>query len=54
MNILLIVAGAVLMLAGIVMSVSGHKTERQFYDYIKLSLDKIAEDIAKISSDGMF
>lgn len=36
------------------MSVSGHKDERTFRDYVKLSLDEFAEEVAKSSCDGMF
>lgn len=36
------------------MSVSGHKDERTFRDYVKLSLDEKAEELSKLSVDGMF
>ena len=36
------------------MSISGHKDERTFLDYVKLSLDEFAEEVAKSSCDGMF
>ncbi len=36
------------------MSVSGHKDERTFLDYVKLSLDEKAEELFKLSADGMF
>lgn len=36
------------------MSVSGHKDERTFKDYVKLSLDEKAEELSKLSVDGMF
>lgn len=36
------------------MSVSGHKDERTFMDYVKLSLDEKAEELFKLSADGMF
>ena len=36
------------------MVVSGHKDERTFRDYVKLSLDEFAEEVAKSSCDGMF
>ena len=36
------------------MSVSGHKDERTFKDYVKLSLDELAEVVASSSCDGMF
>ena len=37
-----------------IMSVSGHKDERTFMDYVKLSLDEKAEELFKLSADGMF
>ena len=37
-----------------IMAVSGHKDDRTFRDYVKLSLDEKAEEIFKLSSDGMF
>ena len=36
------------------MSVSGHKDERTFLDYVKLSSDERAEELSKLSVDGMF
>ena len=44
------------------MSISGHKDEKTFYEYIKLSLDEMADSIAKemeerkkaINGDGLF
>lgn len=36
------------------MSVSGHKTEKTFNDYIKLGLDEWADNIASSSKDGLF
>ena len=36
------------------MSVSGHKDQRTFLDYVKLSMDELAEVVAKSSCDGMF
>ncbi|MCH5335476.1 MAG: hypothetical protein J1D86_06725 [Alistipes sp.] len=36
------------------MSVSGHKEERTFKEYVKLSLDELAEVVAMSSTDGMF
>ena len=36
------------------MSVSGHKDERTFMDYVKLSLDEKAEELFMLSADGMF
>ena len=36
------------------MSVSGHKDQRTLLDYVKLSMDELAEVIAKSSCDGMF
>lgn len=36
------------------MSVSGHKDEKTFRDYVKLSLDEKAEELSKLSVDGMF
>ena len=35
-------------------SVSGHKDRRTFLDYVKLSMDELAEVVAKSSCDGMF
>lgn len=38
-----------------IMSVSGHKTERSFNEYVKLSLDERAEEVFKSTTrDGMF
>ncbi|MDE7459848.1 MAG: site-specific integrase [Paramuribaculum sp.] len=37
-----------------IMSVSGHKDERTFKEYVKLSLDEKAEELFKSSKDGMF
>ena len=37
-----------------IMSVSGHKDERTFMDYVKLSLDEKAEELFKLSAHGMF
>ena len=34
------------------MHVSGHKTQKTFMDYIKLSSDEIADEIAAIANDG--
>lgn len=36
------------------MYVSGHKKEKTFYNYIKLSLDEYADNIASVSNDGLF
>lgn len=36
------------------MSVSGHKDEGTFGDYVKLSLDEFAGEVTKSSCDGMF
>lgn len=36
------------------MSVSGHKDQRTFLDYVKLSMGELAEVVAKSSCDGMF
>lgn len=36
------------------MYVSGHKKEKTFYNYIKLSRDEYADNIASVSSDGLF
>ena len=36
------------------MSVSGHKDQRTFQEYVKLSMDELAEVVAKSSCDGMF
>lgn len=36
------------------MSVSGHKDERTFMEYVKLSLDEKAEELFRLSADGMF
>ena len=36
------------------MSVSGHKTERIFYKYVKLSLDEYADEVAFAANDGLF
>ena len=36
------------------MSVSGHKTETQFYKYVKLSLDEYADSVASAAVDGLF
>ena len=36
------------------MSVSGHKDQRTFLDYVKLSMDELAEGVAKSCCDGMF
>ena len=37
-----------------IMSVSGHKKEKTFKNYIKLSLDDYADDLASVSADGLF
>lgn len=39
---------------GQMMSVSGHKKESTFREYIKLSADEFADDVASASSDGLF
>lgn len=39
---------------GQMMYVSGHKKEKTFYNYIKLSLDEYADNVASASSDGLF
>lgn len=39
---------------GQMMHVSGHKKEKTFYDYVKLSLDEYADHIADASVDGLF
>lgn len=36
------------------MSISGHKSEATFYDYIKLSLDEFADNVAIAACDGLF
>lgn len=36
------------------MYVSGHKKEKTFYNYIKLSLDEYADNVASASADGLF
>jgi hypothetical protein len=36
------------------MSVSGHKSEKVFSEYIKLSGDEMAEEISKAKNDGLF
>ena len=36
------------------MSVSGHKKESHFKEYIKLSLDEFADDVSSSSVDGLF
>lgn len=36
------------------MSVSGHKKESHFREYIKLSLDEFADDVSSSSADGLF
>jgi integrase len=36
------------------MFVSGHKKEKTFYNYIKLSLEEYADNIASASTDGLF
>ena len=35
------------------MHISGHKTQKTFLEYIKLSSDEIADDIAKVANEGM-
>ena len=39
---------------GQMMHVSGHKKEKTFYNYIKLSLDEFADSVASVSGDGLF
>lgn len=39
---------------GQIMHVSGHKKEKTFYNYIKLSLDEFADNVASVSADGLF
>ena len=39
---------------GQMMHVSGHKKEKTFYNYIKLSLDEFADNVASASGDGLF
>ena len=39
---------------GQMMHVSGHKKEKTFYNYIKLSLDEFADNVASASADGLF
>ena len=36
------------------MHISGHKKEGTFYNYIKLSLDEIADNVASASTDELF
>ena len=36
------------------MSISGHKTEAMFYEYVKLSLDEKADVLASAACDGLF
>lgn len=36
------------------MSVSGHRKENTFKNYIKLSLDEFADDLVSVSADGLF
>lgn len=36
------------------MSVSGQKDQRTFQDYVKLSMDELAEMVAKLRFEGMF
>lgn len=36
------------------MSVSGHRTETMFYNYVKLSLDEYADNVASAAVDGLF
>lgn len=36
------------------MHVSGHKKEKTFYNYIKLSLDELADNVASASDDSLF
>ena len=35
------------------MSVSGHRTETMFYNYVKLSLDEYADSVASAAVDGL-
>ncbi|MCQ2327698.1 MAG: phage integrase SAM-like domain-containing protein [Bacteroidales bacterium] len=39
---------------GQMMYVSGHKKEKTFNNYVKLSLDEFADNVASASSDGLF
>lgn len=39
---------------GQMMYVSGHKKEKTFYNYIKLSKDEFADNVANASTDGLF
>ena len=36
------------------MSVSGHKEERTFREYVKLNMDELAETVVRSSTDGLF
>ena len=36
------------------MSVSGHKKEEMFKQYVKLSLDEYADSVASAAGDGLF
>lgn len=36
------------------MAVSGHKDQRTFLDYVKLSMDELTEMVTKSSCNGMF
>ena len=36
------------------MHVSGHKKEKTFYNYIKLSLEELADNVASASFDSLF
>jgi len=36
------------------MHVSGHKKEKTFYNYVKLSLDEFADEVASVSDDSLF
>ena len=36
------------------MSISGHKTEAMFNNYVKLSLDEYADNVALAACDGLF
>lgn len=36
------------------MSVSGHKSESMFFQYVKLSLDEYADSVASAATDGLF
>ena len=36
------------------MSVSGHRTETMFYNYVKLFLDEYADSVAIAAVDGLF